>query len=76
MYCSWQQLMNCFDPIALSVGSFTISWYAIFFLLAWVGAYGAMSYFEKQKALSERLTQEQIENLFWWLLWQLLFVYH
>ncbi len=60
--------MNCFDPIALSVGSFTIYWYALFFLLAWVGVSSAFYYFEKQKSSSERIKTEEIEGLFWGLL--------
>ena len=68
MDCSWQQLMHCFDPIALSVGSFQITWYALCFLLAWWSAYALFSYFEKKRDEHERLSEPKRERLFWWLL--------
>lgn len=60
--------MDCFDPIALSVGSFQITWYALCFLLAWVATYRLFSFFERVRNPQERLSQEKIESLFWWLL--------
>jgi phosphatidylglycerol:prolipoprotein diacylglycerol transferase len=37
----WQYLPYHLDPIVFSVGSFSLHWYAVFFLLGWGAAYAA-----------------------------------
>jgi phosphatidylglycerol---prolipoprotein diacylglyceryl transferase len=68
MNCGWQQLMNCIDPIALSIGSFQITWYALCFLMAWWVAYRLFSFFEEKEKAEMSLGQKKRESLFWWLL--------
>ncbi len=59
--------MECFDPIAFSVGSFQIHWYAICFLFAWGAAFVVVEYLEKREKKIV-ISKEEWEDLFWWLL--------
>ena len=66
--CSWQDIMQCFDPIALTIGSFQIHWYALCFLLAWAVAWGVTLFFERKDEAHRLLRVEEWQDLFWWLL--------
>jgi len=68
MFCSWHSIMQCFDPIAFTVGSFQIYWYAVCFLLAWIGALLGILYLERKNAGAELLSTSDWQDLFWWLL--------
>ena len=67
MVCHWQTIMQCFDPIALAVGSFQITWYALCFLLAWQVATQVLLWLIR-KENSSLLTKEEWSNLSWALL--------
>jgi phosphatidylglycerol---prolipoprotein diacylglyceryl transferase len=68
MICSWQDIMQCFDPIALTVGSFQIHWYAICFLLAWTVALLVTLYLEQKDEEKRLMSAAMWQDLFWWLL--------
>lgn len=36
----WQHIPESIDPIVLAAGSFSLRWYAVFFLLGWMTAFG------------------------------------
>lgn len=39
----WQHIPEIIDPLVFTVGSFSLRWYAVFFLLGWVAAFGYLS---------------------------------
>lgn len=48
----WQHIPETIDPIVLSLGSFSLRWYAILFLGGWVAAIGLLSWRLRQKEFS------------------------
>ncbi len=68
MQCQWQTLMQCIDPIAITVGSFQITWYALCFLVAWAAAFHGTLYFEKRHKDGAFMSRAMWQSLFWWLL--------
>ncbi len=67
MSCHWQTIMQCFDPVALTIGSFQITWYAILFLVAWQAAFQVVVLFEKHTKQS-LFSRAEWEELSWLLL--------
>jgi phosphatidylglycerol---prolipoprotein diacylglyceryl transferase len=64
----WQNSMMYFDPVAFSIGSFYIYWYALFFLLAWWCSYQTLLYFEKKEDTKKQISRERLEEISWILL--------
>ncbi len=60
--------MQCFDPIALTVGSFQIYWYAVCFLLAWIVALRVTLHLEIRDEEKRLMSTAMWQDLFWWLL--------
>lgn len=45
----WQHIPETLDPIAFSLGSFSIRWYAVFFLVGWASAFAFLSWRIRRK---------------------------
>ncbi|MEK9173899.1 MAG: prolipoprotein diacylglyceryl transferase [Patescibacteria group bacterium] len=68
MVVRWQSIMELFDPIAITIGSFQIHWYALCFLLAWLAALVVTLSFEQKNREARLMSAALWQDLFWWLL--------
>ncbi len=62
----WQHIPEHLDPIVFSVGSFSLRWYAVFFLLGWGAAYGLARL--RAKRGESPLRKDALADVFLWIL--------
>lgn len=60
----WNNIYSNFDPIAFNLGSISVHWYGIMYVLALLTALGAAKYFVKKDNLPIR--EKTLDNYFVW----------
>lgn len=60
----WNNIYSNFDPIAFSLGSISVHWYGIMYVLALLTALGAAKYFVKKDNLP--ISEKTLDNYFIW----------
>ncbi len=61
----WNYIYNQFDPVAFSLGFFSVHWYGIMYLLALLSALWFGSYIVKKDKLP--ITKEELDSYFIWI---------
>lgn len=60
----WNNIYSHFDPIAFSLGSISVHWYGIMYVLALLTALGAAKYFVKKDKLP--ISEKELDSYFIW----------
>ncbi|MEK7549413.1 MAG: prolipoprotein diacylglyceryl transferase [Patescibacteria group bacterium] len=63
----WQHIPENLNPIVFTVGFFSFYWYAFFYLLGWASAF-FLAKLLVAKGVSSGISQEDVSDLFVWLL--------
>ncbi len=61
---SWQNIYENFNPIAFSLGSISVHWYGIMYVLALLGALFLAKYFAKKDKLG--ISDKELDSYFIW----------